>query len=66
MKNLKDTMTNIAGALGVIGSITLVVAKTVTLPSPVIAVAGTLVAISVAVIGYFTGKNSDGTSIPKV
>ena len=67
MTNLKDLMTTIAGVLGAVGTIggTVIAALSqqgITVPAIVTALAGICVTLSVAIIGYFGGKNSDGTT----
>ena len=67
MKNLKDLMTTIAGVLGAIGTIggtviAVLVQQHFTVPPIVTAIAGVCVAVSAGILGYFGGKNSDGTT----
>ena len=63
MKNLKDTLTSIAGTVGFVGGLILSIAAAgVVLPAIVVTSAGVAVTASVAVIGYLTGKNPDGTT----
>jgi len=61
--NLKDTLSTIAGVLfAVCTGIVTASASGVTLPSGLVAAAGTLAAISGAVIGFLTGKAPNATS----
>jgi VIT1/CCC1 family predicted Fe2+/Mn2+ transporter len=58
---LKDKLTNIAAILGVIsGAILGVASQGIALPEWLLAVAAAFGSLSVAIIGYFTGKTSDG------
>ena len=62
LSNLKDTLTSIFGALGAIGGAILAIPATViALPAAIVTAGGIMVAISVAGIGYLTGKNPDGS-----
>jgi membrane protein DedA with SNARE-associated domain len=62
MVNFKDQITNVCGIIFVVcGSISAVAASGVALPLWLTAGALTLAAISGAIIGYFTGKNPNGT-----
>ena len=62
MKNLKSTLSTICGIIVVIsGAILSLPQYGVEIPVTITAIAGTLSAISVGVIGYLTGKNPDGT-----
>jgi len=62
MKNLKSTVSTIFGIIGVLsGAVLSLTQYGVVIPVTITAIAGTLAAISVGVIGYLTGKNPDGT-----
>jgi ABC-type xylose transport system permease subunit len=62
LQNLKDTLTTIAGVVfAVCGAIMAISASGVVLPEWLTTTAVTAVAISGALIGYFTGKLPDGT-----
>lgn len=65
MKNLKDTLTNIAGAVFLVGGAIVSIGATggVALPVWLISGAGVATAISGAVVAYFTGKAPDGSTI---
>ena len=63
MKNIKDIATNIAGGLGFAGGAILALAGVgVVFAAPVVAAAGGAVALSTFIIGWFSGKNPDGSS----
>ena len=54
---MKDTITNIFGVAGAVaGSILTAAAGDLEIPASVKAVCGIVAAVSVGVIGYFTGK----------
>jgi hypothetical protein len=57
MINLKDRITTIAGIVGAICTGLLAVPG---MPEVIQTVAGALLAISIAIIGYFNGKTADG------
>jgi hypothetical protein len=62
MQNIKDTLTTIAGIIGAIGAAIVAVSSQITLPTWITSTGGISVAISVAVVGYLTGKNPNGTT----
>jgi hypothetical protein len=67
MKNLKDKMTSLAGALGaiafigaaIVGSL---VSSGVAIPVFITAGLGACGAASAGILGYFSGKNPDGST----
>lgn len=62
MEDLKNKLTNIAGILGLVsGAILAVQTQGIVLPTWLLTVAGVCGALSVAILGYFTGKNADGS-----
>ena len=64
MDDLKSKATTIAGLIFAVCS-AIVAASTsgfIVLPVAVVTIAGLLAAISGAVIGFFTGKNADGSA----
>ena len=63
MRNIKDIMTTIAGALGFVsGAILAVAAAGVVLPAIVLTIAAVAGSLSVFIIGWYNGKNNDGSS----
>lgn len=67
MTNIKDTLTTIAGIVGGIGSILVGLSTElakVGIPIPIwLQIAGGVcTAIAVVIIGYFNGKNADGST----
>lgn len=63
MQDLKNTLTNIAGVLGAVSAIILTMTtQGVVLPAWLLTVAGIFGALSVGILGYFNGKNADGTA----
>jgi hypothetical protein len=67
MKNLKDLMTTIAGVLGFlsfVGGIIMGVLtqNAVAIPKVFIIVVGICGALAAGLLGYFSGKNPDGTT----
>ena len=63
MKNLKDKITNVAGVVVAICTVLLTAGQNgLVLPSWANSTLGGLIAVSVALIGYFTGKNPNGTT----
>ena len=62
MKNLKDTVTTICGLLiAVTGSVQVIIAMGVVLPQTVVSGSIIVGVVSMSVLGYFTGKNPDGS-----
>lgn len=62
MKNLKDTVTTICGILiAVSGTVYTLTQAGIVLPTQVTTIATAVGIIAMAVLGYFTGKNPDGT-----
>ena len=57
--NLKDTLTTISGLIVAVGGTLLTVKG---LPETIQVILGIAIAISVGVIGFFTGKAPDGTA----
>jgi hypothetical protein len=67
MTNIKDALTTIAGILGGVGAVLLTISQEtiklgIVLPDWLIVIAGICTAISVAVIGFFNGRNADGSA----
>jgi hypothetical protein len=67
MTNLKDKLTNWAGALGAIAfiggsTIASLMASGVKVPTIAIAIIGACGAASAATLGWLSGKNADGTT----
>jgi nitrate/nitrite transporter NarK len=67
MNNIKDTLTTIAGVIGAIGAIggTILVTLAqsgIQIPSYYTVIVGICVALSSGILGYFNGKNADGSS----
>lgn len=63
MKNLKDIATTIAGVMGFIAvAIVGLIAKGVVLPAWITTVGIICGALSPIILGYFGGKNADGTT----
>ena len=67
MKNLKDIATTIAGILGAIafiGGTTIASLSQYNIPVPTIVtvIVGVCGAVSAGILGYFGGKNADGTT----
>jgi len=63
MSNLKDTITTIAGLLGAVavGLIALPADVIGQLPSGIYVAAAIVAALSTSIIGFFNGRNADGT-----
>lgn len=61
MKDFKNKITNYCSIAFVIGIAITGATTQVKLPAWLIGIGGLLTAISGAIIGYFTGKNPDGT-----
>jgi hypothetical protein len=63
LSNIKNTLTTIAGILGTISGV-IITCQTqgVALPPWLTTVAAVCGAISIGIIGYFSGKNPDGSS----
>lgn len=59
MSNIKDKVTTIAGLTGALCTAVLAING---LPEVIHVTAAGLLAVSVALIGYFNGKNADGTT----
>jgi hypothetical protein len=63
MQDIKNIATTIAGVLGALGvAIGTVAAQGIALPEWLLVVAGACTALSVAILGFFSGKNADGSS----
>lgn len=66
MKNLKDNVTSICGLIiALCGAFTSLSAGGMVLPAWVITTCTILSAISTALIGYYTGKNPNGSVMNK-
>ena len=62
MADLKNTATTIAGILGAIGiAIGSIATQGIALPEWLLLVAGVCTALSVAILGIFSGRNADGS-----
>lgn len=62
MKNLKDKLTTICGvAILVAGTVVAVASGGVAIPAVVAISAKTIGIIAISVMGYLSGKNSDGS-----
>jgi len=62
MKNIKDTLTNIAGVMIAIAGVILALNTAgIALPSWANTLGVTLGIVGAAIVSYFTGKNPDGT-----
>jgi len=62
MSRIKDTLTTIAGIIGGISAaVFALTTQGITVPSIVLTVAGVLGAISIGIIGFYNGKNADGS-----
>ena len=62
LSNIKDTLTTIAGILGVIAAtIVGVQSQGIAVPPIILAIGGVCGALSLGILGYFNGKNPNGT-----
>lgn len=61
MTNLKDKASNFAGLLGLLSSLVLTLTSSGLLPKDYERYAAAGGGLSVVIIGYLTGKKSDGT-----
>ena len=64
MNNIKDWLTTICGLLSVIGGgiLTAVASGQFILSDTVLTIIGIIVSISLGVIGFFQGRNADGSA----
>lgn len=63
MKNIKDTITTICGiVIAASGSVMALTQGGIVLPTSVTTTATALGIIALSVLGYFTGKNPDGST----
>jgi uncharacterized protein YqgC (DUF456 family) len=61
-KNLKNKITNICALIGLIcGPVLLLPSQGIVIPSVILTICAVLTIFAGSVIGYFTGKNPDGT-----
>ena len=64
MNNIKDTVTTICGWITVVGGAVLgaQVAGQITLPTSIVGILGSVVAVALAVSQFLSGKNANGTT----
>lgn len=62
MKNLKDLVTTICGVISLVSGVILSLPESNIFTPTVKTIAGGLAALSVALIGYMSGKNPDGST----
>lgn len=63
MKNLKDTLTTICGVLGLICGVIVTLPLDGAIITPTLkTIAGAIASLSIAIIGFMSGKNPNGST----